>query len=79
MEHFVIFAVVGLAFGAAYVGRQRALLLSAILFALVLELCQLLLATRHARLEDFVVDAAAACLGIFTARVVRGLVVAQYR
>lgn len=79
VEHFAIFGLMGLAFGAAYAGHQRALLVSAIFFALVLELCQLLLATRHARAEDFIVDAAAACLGIFAARIVRDLVVTQSR
>jgi VanZ family protein len=73
LEHFSAFGLAGLMFGLAYAGHLRALLLSAIVFALALELSQIPLATRHARFEDFVVDAAGACLGIVVAHVCRKL------
>jgi VanZ family protein len=62
-EHAFAFVLIGLAFGLAY-PRQR-LLASAIAMAGIatLEILQLWAPGRHARLEDFVVDAAAACVG----------------
>ena len=62
-EHAFAFVLIGLAFGLAY-PRQR-LLASAIAMAAIgaLEIMQLWAPGRHARLEDFVVDAAAACAG----------------
>lgn len=64
LEHLLAFGLAGLTFALAYSGRLRAFLAGAVAFALALELSQIPLPTRHARLEDFVVDAAAACLGI---------------
>jgi len=62
-EHALAFVLVGLAFGFAY-SRQR-LTASAIAVILigVLELLQLWVPGRHARLQDFMVDALAACVG----------------
>ncbi|WP_426609988.1 VanZ family protein [Bradyrhizobium sp. McL0616] len=62
-EHALAFILVGLAFGLAY--RQRRLLVAAIAVVLIglLELVQFWAPGRHARLEDFVVDAATACAG----------------
>jgi VanZ family protein len=73
LEHFSAFALAGLLFGLAYAGHLRAWLLSAVVFSLALELSQIPLPTRHARLEDFVVDAAGACLGIVVAHACRKL------
>jgi VanZ family protein len=63
-EHALAFAMVGLAFGLGY--PQRRLLVAALAVVLigVLELLQLWMPGRHARWEDFVVDALAACAGI---------------
>lgn len=65
-EHFLAFVLASLMFGFAHSVSVslRALLLGAIVFSLVLELSQILLQTRHARMEDFIVDAVAACVGI---------------
>jgi len=62
-EHALAFVLVGLAFGVAY-PRHRPIAagLSVILIG-ILELLQLLVPGRHARLEDFVVDALTALLG----------------
>ncbi|KYK43373.1 antibiotic resistance protein VanZ [Bradyrhizobium liaoningense] len=62
-EHALAFILVGLAFGLAY--RRRRLLVGAAAVVLigVLELMQFWAPGRHARLEDFLVDAATACLG----------------
>jgi VanZ family protein len=62
-EHTLAFILVGLAFAIAYPRhRTSAARLSVILIG-VLELLQLLTPGRHARLEDFVVDALAALAG----------------
>lgn len=62
-EHALAFVLIGLAFGLAY--RSQRLLTTAIAVALIgaLEVAQFWAPGRHARLEDFVVDAAAACVG----------------
>lgn len=70
-EHFLAFALVGLVFALAHSHRLLLLLSSGVVFALLLELAQIPLATRHARLEDFLVDALGACLGIAAAYLTR--------
>jgi VanZ family protein len=62
-EHALAFILIGLAFGLAYT-RHR-LLTSAIAVAGIggLEILQLWAPGRHARWEDFIVDALAACAG----------------
>ena len=63
-EHALAFVLVGLAFGLAY-GRNRLVTtaISVILIGL-LEILQLWVPGRHARLEDFVVDALATAVGL---------------
>jgi VanZ family protein len=63
-EHALAFVLIGLAFGLAY--RQHRLLTTAMMIPMigVLELLQLWVPGRHARLEDFIVDALAACAGL---------------
>ena len=63
-EHFLCFAVVGLAVPFAFPASIKKHLSAAVLFALAIELLQIPLATRHARLSDFLIDALAACIGI---------------
>ncbi|WP_027554794.1 VanZ family protein [Bradyrhizobium sp. Cp5.3] len=62
-EHALAFILIGLAFGLAY--RRRRLAVAALSVALIglLELMQFWAPGRHARLEDFLVDALTACLG----------------
>ena len=66
-EHALAFVLVGLAFGLAY-GRNR-LVTTAISVVLIglLEILQLWMPGRHARFEDFAVDALAACVGLVIA------------
>jgi VanZ family protein len=63
-EHALAFVLVGVAFGLAY--AQNRLLVSAIavIVAGLIEILQLFAPGRHARFEDFVVDALAACAGL---------------
>ena len=69
-EHALAFILVGLAFGLAY--RRRRLLIAAASVILIglLELMQFWAPGRHARLEDFLVDASTACLGFALAAAV---------
>ena len=66
-EHALAFILLGLAFGLAY--RRHRLLTTAIAVALIgaIEILQLWAPGRHARFEDFVVDALAACAGVAVA------------
>jgi VanZ family protein len=68
-EHALACILIGLAFGLAY--RQRRLAVAAVAVVLigVLELMQFWAPGRHARLEDFLVDAGTACIGFALAAV----------
>jgi VanZ family protein len=63
-EHALAFILIGLAFGYAY-PRHR-VLTTAIAIVLIgaIEVAQFWAPGRHARLEDFIVDALAACAGL---------------
>jgi VanZ family protein len=67
VEHAAIFLAMGLAFARAYPGHRGALALTAITFVGVLEVLQRIVPGRHARMSDFVVDAASVCIGIAAA------------
>ena len=66
-EHALAFVLVGLAFGLAYPRRRLLTSGVAVILIGVLELLQLWMPGRHARLEDFFVDALAACAGMAVA------------
>ncbi|MEA2818806.1 MAG: hypothetical protein QOJ86_810 [Bradyrhizobium sp.] len=66
-EHALAFVLVGLAFGLAYPRRRLFTAGIAVVLIGMLELLQLWMPGRHARLEDFVVDALAAYAGIAVA------------
>jgi VanZ family protein len=65
MEHAGIFLFDGLVFGIAYFGYEWLLSVGAVVFCAGIELAQLMIPGRHARLSDFLVDAVAVCVGIF--------------
>jgi VanZ family protein len=69
VEHALAFALVGLAFGLAYTRHRLLTAGIAVVLIGVLEMLQLWMPGRHARLQDFVVDALAACAGIAVAAV----------
>jgi VanZ family protein len=58
------FAIVGLVVPFSFPASLKKLLPAAVLFALAIELVQIPLPTRHARLSDFLIDALAGCIGI---------------
>jgi VanZ family protein len=63
LEHLAIFLVCGLAFGAGYPDRALRLIVGLIGFSAVVEIVQIWVPGRHARLSDFFVDAAAVSIG----------------
>lgn len=79
VEHFGIFWATGFAFALGY--RHRNALLFALLvgFAAVIEVAQLFVPGRHARLSDFVVDAFAICTGLLAVLLMDGLSLSSRR
>ena len=70
LEHFAIFFATGITFGFGY-GRTPIITASILVtFSAMLELAQKLVPGRHARLSDFIVDAAALCAGVAIAAVI---------
>jgi VanZ family protein len=69
-EHAFAFVLVGLAFGFAYTRNRLLTSVISILTIGLIEILQLWAPGRHARFEDFVVDALAACLGLAVAAAV---------
>ncbi len=68
-DHSAAFLLVGLAFALAYQQHRRLAMAIAVVMIGVLELLQFVSPGRHARLEDFVVDALAAIAGFALASV----------
>jgi VanZ family protein len=64
MEHFGIFLATGFAFGFGYPSRPLALALALATLCGVIEVAQHWIPGRHARLSDFLVDAAATIIGV---------------
>ena len=64
VEHFTIYAATGFAFGLGYKHRHDLLAILLLIFTGSIEIAQLLVQGRHARLSDFIIDAIAACMGL---------------
>lgn len=62
-EHVGIYLLTGIAFGIAYPGRLPAIAPGLILFSGLIEVIQLWVPGRHARLSDFLIDSVATCAG----------------
>ena len=62
-EHCLVFVATGVVFGLGYEPRRGALAIQLVAFAGVIEMAQLFVPGRHARLSDFLVDAVAICIG----------------
>lgn len=63
LEHFSIYLVTGVAFGLGYDRKRSALVLFLLFFAGAVEIAQLFVPGRHARISDFIIDALAVCAG----------------
>jgi VanZ family protein len=68
-EHVLAFVLLGLAFGLTHTSNRLHTAAFVIAFTGLTEILQFLAPGRHARLEDFVVDALAASLGLAAAAV----------
>lgn len=67
LEHFAIFLATGVAFGLGHFRRPIVLTIALVVFAAMIELAQLFVPGRHARLSDFIVDTVALCAGVVLA------------
>ena len=67
VEHFAIFAATGLVFGLGYSRRFFVVAVALVIFTGAIEIAQIAVPGRHARLSDFMVDALAVCIGLVTA------------
>ena len=72
VEHLVIFFLTGLAFGLGYASRPFLQVLELVAFSAAIELLQLYIPGRHARLSDFLVNAVSVALGIGLAALTAG-------
>jgi VanZ family protein len=63
-EHALAFALMGLVFGLAYTRNRLLTSVISVVMVGVIEILQLWAPGRHARFEDFVVDALASCAGL---------------
>jgi VanZ family protein len=63
-EHALAFVLIGLAFGLAYPQDKRLVAGTSVVMIGLLEVLQLLAPGRHARLNDFLVDALTALIGM---------------
>jgi VanZ family protein len=63
-EHFAAFFVTGAAFGFGYGRRPLVVALALVLYSAMIEIIQIFVPDRHARLSDFIVDALAVSVGV---------------
>lgn len=65
VEHALAFGLLGFCYALSFATRPVWACTFAIVFCLILELAQIPLSTRHARLSDFIVDSIATIGGLF--------------
>ena len=66
-EHALAFILIGLTFGLAYTRNRLLTSVISVVMIAVIEILQIWAPGRHARFEDFAVDALAACAGLAVA------------
>jgi VanZ family protein len=66
VEHFIIYAVTGFAFGLGFNRRHDLLAIFLVIFSGSIEIAQLFVPGRHARLGDFIIDTVALSIGLVT-------------
>jgi VanZ family protein len=71
LEHFTIFAATGFAFGLGCKRRHDLLAILLVIFSSAIEIAQLFVPGRHARLGDIIIDAVSACMGLVMASLLR--------
>ena len=72
-EHALAFVLVGLSFGIAYPKHRWPIAAVSVVLIAILELLQLLVPGRHARVSDFVIDALTAVIGFALAAMLERL------
>jgi VanZ family protein len=65
LEHLTIFFAAGVAFGIGYPQRRLFQFVALLAFTAAIELAQLLVPGRHARLSDFLIDAGGVTVGLW--------------
>jgi VanZ family protein len=70
IEHFVIYLATGLAFALSYELKPGLLATRLVFFSGAVEIAQLFVPGRHARLSDFIVDASAITVGVMAVSLV---------
>ena len=65
VEHLSIFLATGLVFGVGYPQRRLFQFVTLLAFTAAIELAQLLVPGRHARLSDFLIDALGMTVGLW--------------
>jgi VanZ family protein len=73
LEHFLIYFAAGFAFGLGYRFARALLAILSVMFCGCIEVLQLFVPGRHARLSDFIVDALAMCVGLMTTSLMRNI------
>jgi VanZ family protein len=63
---FCIYAATGFAFRIGLKRRHDLLAIFLVIFSVSVEIAQLFVPGRHARLSDFIIDAVGACIGLVT-------------
>jgi VanZ family protein len=66
LEHFAIYWAAGLAFALGYNLAPAPLITLLVIFSGAIEIVQIFVPGRHARLSDFIVDALASIIGVIT-------------
>jgi VanZ family protein len=64
LEHLIIYVATGFAFGLGYKRKHGLLAILLVIFSSFIEIAQLFVPGRHARLSDFIIDAVAVCIGL---------------
>jgi len=64
LEHFLIHVLLGITFGVGYARQWWLMALGLVGLTAAVEFAQLFVPGRHARLNDFVIDAGAVCVGV---------------
>lgn len=64
LEHLAIFLATGFAFGLGYPNKYVSRIVFLIAFVAFIEIAQLLVPGRHARVSDFIIDALGVSIGV---------------
>jgi VanZ family protein len=64
LDHLLIFLATSVAFALGYPRRCWLLAIALLVFAAAIEIAQIWVPGRHARLSDFLIDATVSCLGV---------------